>query len=113
MLLHVTAVNYFFTNAAEGREVAPAEDDPAPEKYRTKADAVRFVTQSFADGAAAIQKKGARGMGQYIKHPFGNRQTSLNNLCRDIVEHSGEHYGNLVVYYRLNKMVPPASRPRK
>jgi len=113
MLLHVAAVNYFFTNAAEGREVAPAEDDPAPEKYRTKADAVRFVTQSFADGAAAIQKKGPRGMGQYIKHPFANRQTSLNNLCRDIVEHSGEHYGNLVVYYRLNKMVPPASRPRK
>src|SRR3972149_2279231 len=40
LLLHIAAVNYFFTNAAEGREVAPAEDDPAPEKYRTKADAV-------------------------------------------------------------------------
>lgn len=113
LLLHVAAVNYFFTNAAEGREVAPAEDDPAPEKYRTKADAVRFVTQSFADGAAAIERKGARGMAQYIKHPFGNRQSSFNNVCRDIVEHSGEHYGNLVVYYRLNKMIPPASRPKK
>jgi uncharacterized damage-inducible protein DinB len=113
LLLHVAAVNYFFTNAAEGREVAPAEDDPAPEKYRTKADVVRFVTQSFADGAAAIQKKGVRGMAQHIKHPFGNRQSSLNNVCRDIVEHSGEHYGNLVVYYRLNKMVPPMSRPRR
>jgi uncharacterized damage-inducible protein DinB len=113
LLLHIAAVNYFFTNAAEGREVAPAEDDPAPEKYRTKANAVRFLTQSFADGATAIQNKGARGMGQYIQHPFGSRQTSLNNLCRDISEHSAEHYGNLVVYYRLNKMVPPASRPRK
>ena len=113
MLLHIAAVNYFFTNAAERREVAPAEDDPAPEKYRTKTDAVRFVTQSFADGAAAIERKGVRGMAQHVKHPFGNWQSSLNNVCRDMVEHSGEHYGNLVVYYRLNKMVPPASRPRK
>jgi hypothetical protein len=24
-----------------------------------------------------------------------------------------EHYGQLVVYYRLNKLVPPASRPKK
>jgi hypothetical protein len=27
-------------------------------------------------------------------------------------EHSGEHYGQLVGYYRANNMVPPASRPR-
>ena len=29
------------------------------------------------------------------------------------IEHAGEHYGQLVVYYRLNNMVPPASRPKK
>jgi len=26
------------------------------------------------------------------------------------IEHSGEHYGQLVVYARLNGIVPPASR---
>ena len=26
------------------------------------------------------------------------------------IEHSGEHYGQLVVYYRANNMVPPDSR---
>jgi len=26
------------------------------------------------------------------------------------IEHSGEHYGQLVVYYRANNMVPPESR---
>ncbi|PYY18547.1 MAG: DinB family protein, partial [Acidobacteria bacterium] len=25
-------------------------------------------------------------------------------------EHSGEHYGQLVVYYRANSLVPPDSR---
>jgi len=27
-------------------------------------------------------------------------------------EHSGEQYGQLVVYYRVNGLVPPESRPR-
>jgi hypothetical protein len=25
--------------------------------------------------------------------------------------HASEHYGQLVIYYRLNGLVPPASRP--
>lgn len=29
-----------------------------------------------------------------------------------VIEHSGEHYGLLVAYYRLNGIVPPASRPK-
>jgi len=28
------------------------------------------------------------------------------------LEHAGEHYGQLVVYYRLNGIVPPESRPK-
>jgi hypothetical protein len=30
-----------------------------------------------------------------------------------ILEHAGEHFGQLVVYYRVNGMIPPESRPRK
>jgi hypothetical protein len=28
----------------------------------------------------------------------------------DMIEHMGEHYGQLVVYYRANNIVPPDSR---
>jgi hypothetical protein len=31
----------------------------------------------------------------------------------DVIEHAGEHYGQLVVYYRNNALVPPESRPKK
>lgn len=113
LLLHIAGVNYYFTNATLGREVEHAEDDPPREKYRTKKEIVEFLTKSFADGATAIKQKGERGMSQIVKHPYANRVTSLNSLCRDTVEHSGEHYGNLVVYYRVNGMVPPVSRPRR
>lgn len=30
----------------------------------------------------------------------------------EVTEHSAEHYGLLVTYYRLNGLVPPASRPK-
>jgi hypothetical protein len=30
----------------------------------------------------------------------------------NLIEHAGEHYGKLVTIYRMNGLVPPASRPR-
>jgi hypothetical protein len=35
------------------------------------------------------------------------------DLAYAAIEHSGEHYGQLVVYYRVSGMVPPESRPKK
>ncbi len=30
----------------------------------------------------------------------------------EVIEHSAEHYGQLVAYYRMNGLVPPESRPK-
>jgi hypothetical protein len=30
-----------------------------------------------------------------------------------MLEHTGEHFGQLVVYYRINGMIPPESRPKE
>jgi hypothetical protein len=38
---------------------------------------------------------------------------SVHGIAYGIIEHSGEHYGQLVVYYRLAGLVPPESRPKK
>jgi len=35
------------------------------------------------------------------------------DMAYGFIEHSGEHYGQLVVYYRLSGLVPPESRPKK
>jgi len=35
--------------------------------------------------------------------------STLDTLV-SFIEHGGEHYGQLVMYYRLNGLVPPASR---
>ena len=111
-LLHAAGANYFFINIANG-EKPPAEEDPSRAKYKTKADVVAFVRKSFEDGAAAIRAKGDAGMAGMMVDPFANQQVRVFEWAYGFMEHSGEHYGQLVVYYRLAGLVPPESRPKK
>src|SRR5216683_803677 len=111
-LLHVSNANYFFTKLARG-EKPPAEEDPKREQYKTKADVVAFVKKAYADGAAAIKAKGDKGMSDLVVDPFSHQKMRISDLAYGFIEHSGEHYGQLVVYYRLSGLVPPESRPKK
>jgi uncharacterized damage-inducible protein DinB len=111
-LLHASNANYFFTNLVRG-EKPPAEEDPKREQYKTKADVVAFVKKAFADGAAAIKAKGDKGMTDIIVDPFAHQQVRISDAAYGFIEHSGEHYGQLVGYYRLSGLVPPESRPKK
>jgi uncharacterized damage-inducible protein DinB len=111
-LLHMAGANYFFTNLARGQK-PPAEEDPKRDQYKTKADIVAFVKKSFADGAAAIKAKGDKGMNDLLVDPDAHQQTRVYDLAYGFVEHCGEHYGQLVIYYRLAGLVPPESRPKK
>ena len=109
-LLHAAGSNYFFTNPVMGKEQQAAED-PKREQYKSKADIVAFVRKSFADGAAALQSKGEKGLMQTVV--YGDQKARVLDIAYGIIEHSGEHYGQLVVYYRLAGLVPPESRPKK
>jgi len=111
-LLHAANANYFFTNPALGMK-PPAEENPKREQYKTKAAVVEFVKKSFADGAAAIKQKGDKGLNDFIVDPFANQQTRVSDMAWGLLEHCGEHYGQLVVYYRVAGLVPPESRPKK
>ncbi len=111
-LLHAANANYFFTNPAMGLKM-PAEEDPKRDQFKTKAAVVAFVKKAFADGAAAIKQKGDKGMSDLIVDPFANQQVRVSDMAWGLLEHSGEHYGQLVVYYRVAGLVPPESRPKK
>jgi uncharacterized damage-inducible protein DinB len=111
-LLHAANANYFFTNPAMGKPMPPAED-PKRDQFKTKADIVAFVKKAFADGAAAITAKGDKGMSDLMVDPFAHQQVRVYDMAYGFIEHSGEHYGQLVVYYRLSGLVPPESRPKK
>jgi uncharacterized damage-inducible protein DinB len=111
-LLHAANSNYFFVNPARGQK-PPAEEDPKRDQFKSKAEIVAFVKKAYADGAAVIKEKGDKGMNDLLVDPFENQQVRVIDMAYGLIEHSGEHYGQLAVYYRVAGLVPPESRPKK
>jgi hypothetical protein len=97
-LLHAAASNVYVAKVAAGEKVQFPE--LKREDYKTKASIVALLKKSVADGAAPLK---ANGEEQARKRP---------SLWVGFLEHAGEHYGQLVVYYRVNGLVPPESRPK-
>ncbi len=111
MMLHVAGSMYYFTDIADGKKPR-YPDDPKADNLKTKAQIVAFVKQCVTDGAEEIKKLGDTGL-QKVVDDGGPHLDPIYNLAYGLIEHSGEHYGALVVYYRNNNMVPPESRPKK
>ena len=110
-LLHASASMYYFTDVARGNKPR-FDDDPKRDELKTKVDVVAFVKQCVKDGADFIKAKGEMGLYESV-NDGSSRPIRLGDLAYGVIEHSGEHYGQLVVYYRINGMVPPESRPKK
>jgi len=108
VLLHVAGTSYVFTDTAQGKEARP--HDLPRERYKSKADVVTVLKQAVADGASTIKDKGDQGMNNAVRLSFGNRMVRVGDLAYGMAMHASEHYGQLVVYYRLNGLVPPESR---
>ncbi|HSK45369.1 MAG TPA: DinB family protein [Candidatus Binatia bacterium] len=111
-LLHAAALDFVLTRRVSGTNVGPdfgEGDNPSREVFKTKADVVKFVEEAVADGAKVIQQQGDAGLDKTSKF-FGNRMAHNSSIWTFAIEHSGEHYGQLVVYYRANNLVPPDSR---
>jgi uncharacterized damage-inducible protein DinB len=102
--------NDLFTDVAKGQKPV---DDESREHFKTKAAVVAYVKKSFTEGAAVIKAKGDTGMAQMVVTPESGERMQLADLAYGLIEHSGEHYGQLVVYYRVAGLVPPESRPKK
>jgi hypothetical protein len=110
-LLHAAASMYYFTDTAQGHK-ARYSDDPKRDDLKTKAQIVAFVKKSVQDGADLIKAKGDQGMSETVNDGSG-QLIRLCDLAYSLIEHSGEHYGQMVAYYRINGIVPPESRPKK
>ena len=99
VLVHVASGNVFAAKAGKGEKVKWDELDP--KNYPDKASVVALLEKSFADSEAVLKS--------WPDAQF----TKTVEPWLDVLEHSGEHYGLLVAYYRANGMVPLESRPKK
>lgn len=115
-LVHVAAVDYDLISSVAGAHLGPDfgkdKHNPPPDMYKTKADVVKLLESAVADGAAVIKQQGDAGLDK--TQPFGwetGRHVVRNSyIWLSGIEHSSEHFGQLVVYYRANNLVPPESR---
>lgn len=99
VLVHIASGNVYAAKAGRGEKVNWDELDP--KDYQTKAQVVALLEKSINDADATLKSLPA-------DHFRGSVEPWLS-----VTEHSAEHYGLLVAYYRANGIVPPASRPKK
>jgi hypothetical protein len=115
-ILHVAAVDYEAMRGVSGSSIGPDfgkdVENPSRDIYKTKAEVVKLIQQAVADGAKMIHEQGDAGLEKITKLPWANSLVHNSFTWMETTEHSGEHYGQLVVYYRANNMVPPESRPK-
>ena len=115
-LLHVSSDYCREISAIKGSQVGPAitpDKDFARAEYKTKADVVKLLKQAVADGASVIKDQGDAGLIKESKNPYDGSLQHVWFAWMGAIEHAGEHYGQLAVYYRVAGMVPPESRPKK
>lgn len=106
-LLHIAGSNYLYVDSAKGQKTGP--EDLSSEKYKTKADIVKVLRESFDAGTAAISPQTDAQMSEPVKSPYGTAMISRYGFWSSQIRHGAEHYGQLVVYLRLNGIVPPAT----
>ena len=97
VMVHIASGVVYAAKAGRGEKVKWDELDA--KNYKTKAEIVALLEKSIADANGALKE-----------NPEG-WQKSLEPFL-GVTEHSAEHYGLLVAYYRANGMVPPESRPK-
>src|SRR5215211_8254444 len=96
-LRHVAFWNRYVQKTLR-REEADGQANELPRaSYPTKSKLVKVLRSTFDDVA-----KEFRAMN-------GRTNSTDEDTMVSFIEHGGEHYGQLVVYARLNGVVPPAS----
>ncbi len=111
---HVAAVNYVVGSAILG-EKPPAEvGDPekGPDSLKTKAEIITYLKGSFEYARKAVQSLNAKNGTRSVKSPFGQGTMTPIGMATLLAFHGMDHYGQMVVYLRMNGIIPPASRKK-
>ena len=98
VLVHVASGNVYAAKAGRGENVN--WDELNPNDYKTKAAVVALMEKSIADADATLKAVPDDSLSKAVEPWLG------------VIEHSAEHYGLLVAYYRANSLVPPESRKK-
>jgi hypothetical protein len=108
---HVAAVNYEL--AAAILEEKPPVDlgaEEGPASITSKTAILKYLKDSFAYAHKAVATINEGNFTGTVRSPFGEGWVSRLGMAMGISSHGYDHYGQMVVYARMNGIVPPASK---
>ena len=98
VLRHLAFWNRYVADSASGRQADDTMNELPKAQYATKDGILRELKASAADATEALREQEA------------GLSAETAELVATFIEHTSEHYGQLVVYARIHGIVPPASR---
>ncbi len=109
---HIAAVNYMLGAHLLGEKppVETGNPEMGPDSIKTKAEIVKYLKDSYAYAHKAVTAISTSGSTKPLKNPFGQGDLTPAGIANLLSFHGMDHYGQMVVYLRLNGIIPPASR---
>jgi uncharacterized damage-inducible protein DinB len=105
---HAAAVHYWVGVTILGEPVtSDMADERGPDSVQTKEEVLKYLADSFAvlkRAAATVTDQNAFVV---LKSPFGAGTDSRVGLIGVAVNHTSNHYGQVVEYLRMNGLTPP------
>jgi DinB superfamily len=111
---HIATIIYQVSAAALNQKppVDIGTTDNGPDSVRTKEQVLAYLKAAFAFAHKSIGTLTAQNQMETVKSPFGGTIPRVFTASF-VTAHSFDHYGQMVVYARMNGVVPPSSLPAK
>jgi hypothetical protein len=107
---HVACANFAFASELNGDKPPEGCDKGGPDPAKTKRELLIYLRNSFAAVRKSFTAINAKNQFDPIEGPYAGPNTRMG-LAGVVIWHNADHYGQTIIYLRLNGIVPPASRP--
>jgi len=105
-VMHIAQINMMVLKTLGSNVAAPAIN----EKAASKADTIKAMSDSFDYGTAILNEQTDQTMAGTIQGPPWMGPSTRARIYAFLIGHTQDTYGQMVVYLRLNGLVPPASQ---
>ena len=106
---HVACANFAFSAELDGKTPPAACDTGGPSPAKSRDELVAYLRDSHKALRKSVEAITQKNMFDPIEGPYAGPNTRLG-IAHTAIWHLADHYGQLVIYMRLNGIVPPASR---
>ena len=107
-LVHVAGITQRFIDSAKGTK----SESGHPHAAMTKAEVITLLKQTLRTGQETLGSLTDAQLLEQVKFPFGDRMVTRFTFWLGPLYQFRNHHGQLVVYLRLNGIVPPTTARR-